>query len=58
MNLTQRIVTAMLLGLICGALLNAIFSFDLLPQAVVASLLQLPVEVNQKKIWHLTVPHI
>jgi Na+/H+-dicarboxylate symporter len=38
MNLTQRIVTAMLLGLICGALLNAIFSFDLLPQAVVASL--------------------
>ena len=30
MNLTQRIVTAMLLGLICGALLNAIFSFDLL----------------------------
>jgi Na+/H+-dicarboxylate symporter len=38
MSLTQRIVTAMLLGLICGALLNAIFSFDLLPQAVVASL--------------------
>jgi len=38
MNLTQRIVTAMLLGLMCGALLNAIFSFNLLPQAVVASL--------------------
>ena len=28
------------------------------PLAGCRGLLQLPVEVNQKKIWHLTVPHI
>ena len=38
MSLTQRIITAMLLGLFSGALLNVIFSMDILPVAVAASL--------------------
>jgi Na+/H+-dicarboxylate symporter len=38
MSLTQRIVIAMLLGLLSGALLNAIFSLEVLPEALAASL--------------------
>ena len=38
MNLTQRIVIAMLLGLLSGALLNVIFSFGLLPQTIASFL--------------------
>jgi Na+/H+-dicarboxylate symporter len=38
MSLTQRIVIAMLLGLLSGALLNVIFSLEVLPEALVASL--------------------
>jgi Na+/H+-dicarboxylate symporter len=38
MSLTQRIVIAMLLGLLSGALLNVIFSMEVLPEALVASL--------------------
>jgi Na+/H+-dicarboxylate symporter len=38
MSLTQRIVIAMLLGLLSGALLNVIFSLEVLPEALAASL--------------------
>ena len=38
MSLTQRIVTAMLLGLLCGALLNTIFTMKLLPATFAVSL--------------------
>lgn len=38
MNLTQRIVIAMLLGLMSGAFLNAIFSLDLLPKTIASVL--------------------
>jgi Na+/H+-dicarboxylate symporter len=38
MSLTQRIVIAMLLGLLSGALLNVIFSMEVLPEALAASL--------------------
>jgi len=37
MSLTQRILTAMLLGLLCGALLNALYSFNILPQPLIVS---------------------
>ena len=38
MSLTQRILIAMLLGLLTGALLNAIYSFNVLPTAISTSL--------------------
>lgn len=38
MSLTQRIVIAMLLGLLSGALLNVIFSLEVLPEAFAAGL--------------------
>jgi Na+/H+-dicarboxylate symporter len=38
MSLTQRILIAMLLGLLSGALLNVIFSLEVLPEALAASL--------------------
>jgi Na+/H+-dicarboxylate symporter len=38
MSLAQRIVIAMLLGLLSGALLNVIFSLEVLPEALAASL--------------------
>ena len=38
MSLTQRIVIAMLLGLLSGALLNVMFSMEVLPEALAASL--------------------
>ena len=38
MNLTQRILTAMLLGVLCGALINSLYSFNILPTTVLVSL--------------------
>ncbi|MDG1693470.1 MAG: dicarboxylate/amino acid:cation symporter [Porticoccaceae bacterium] len=38
MSLTQRIVIAMLLGLLTGAFLNAIFSLNILPSAIALNL--------------------
>ena len=38
MSLTQRILIAMLLGLLTGALLNAIYSFNVLATAISTSL--------------------
>ena len=38
MSLTQRIIIAMLLGLLCGALLNTIFSFNILSATTAATI--------------------
>ena len=38
MSLTQRIIIAMLLGLLCGALLNTIFSFNILSVTTAATI--------------------
>lgn len=38
MSLTKRILIAMLLGLLTGALLNAIYAFNILPAAIATSL--------------------
>ena len=38
MNLTQRIIIAMMLGLLCGALLNTIFSFNILSATTAATI--------------------